>query len=272
MSHAPRIAGCFTFVAVCLVIWSPSDLVAERLDLGERPSASPRPQREPGPSTEKRPSEPEVARFDPVVREIEGWKVHVEPALIDGEHRDEGTRALRMLANHLQRIEILVPPKPLEQLRTIEIWIEHSHPRLKAMQYHPSRDWLVANNHDPRLTKKVHITQARELLSRQQMLKHPAVILHELAHGYHDQILSFDDPEIIATFEKAKASGTYENVLLFTGQRVRHYGLNNHKEYFAEGTEAYFYRNDFYPFVRAELKEHDSALHDVLERVWGPAN
>jgi hypothetical protein len=25
-------------------------------------------------------------QFDPVVRDIEGWKVHIEPALIDGEH------------------------------------------------------------------------------------------------------------------------------------------------------------------------------------------
>ena len=37
----------------------------------------------------------------------------------------------------------------------------------------------------------------------------------------------------------------------------------------AEGTEAYFYRNDFYPFVRAELKEHDPTLHDLLVEVWG---
>jgi len=41
-------------------------------------------------------------------------------------------------------------------------------------------------------------------------------------------------------------------------------------EYFAEGTEAYFYRNDFYPFCRAELKEHDPILHDLLVEIWGP--
>ncbi len=212
---------------------------------------------------------PPAVCFDPVLRDIEGWKVHVEPALIDGEHREEGARALTMLANHLQRIKILVPAEPLKKMQTLEIWIEHSHPLLKPMQYHPSKGWLVANKHDPRLTQKVHIPQARELLSREQMLKHPAVILHELAHAYHDQILSFEHPEVIAAYEKAKAAGSYENVLLYTGKKVKHYGLTNHKEYFAEGTEAFFYRNDFYPFVRAELKEHDPALHDVLEKIWG---
>ena len=209
-----------------------------------------------------------VARFDPVVRDIEGWTVHVDPALIEGEHAAEGARALAMLANHLQRIKILVPQPQLSDLQKVGIWIEHRHPRLGAMQYHPSKGWLVANRHDPRLEKKVHITRAAELLSREQMLKHPAVILHELAHGYHDQFLDFDNPEVIAVYETAKAAGIYEKVLLFTGETVKHYGLNNHKEYFAEGTEAYFYRNDFYPFVRAELKEHDPALHDLLEKIW----
>lgn len=222
------------------------------------------------PSTDK--PAPDPIRFDPVVRDIEGWRVYIDPALLEGPHQEEGTRALTMLANHLQRIQILVPPEPLKKLQTMEIWIEHSHPRLKAMQYHPSKDWLVNHGHDPRLARKVHITQARELLSRGQMLKHPAVILHELAHAYHDQVLSFDNPEIIAAFNKAKEAGIYEKVLLYTGKKVRHYALSNHKEYFAEGTEAFFYRNDFYPFVRAELNEHDPVLHELLVKIWGSAN
>ena len=211
---------------------------------------------------------PEPIRFHPVVREIEGWTVHVEPALLEGEHAEEGAKALTMLANHLQRIAILVPPEPLAKMRKVEIWIEREHPTLHAMQYHPSRGWLIANGHDPRLARKVHVTRAAELLSRSQMLKHPAVVLHELAHAYHDQILSFDHPEIIATYEKAKAAGNYESVLAHTGKTVKHYGLTTRQEYFAEGTEAFFYRNDFYPFVRAELKEHDPALHDLLEKLW----
>ncbi len=210
-----------------------------------------------------------AARFDPIVQDLEGWTVHVDPTLLEGEHAEAGSKALLMLANHLQRIKILVPQPQLAKMQTIEIWIERDHPQLKSMQYHPSKQWLIEHGHDSRLTRKVHITQARELLSREQMLKHPAVILHELAHGYHDQILSFDNPEIEAVFNRAKEAGIYEQVLLYTGKTVRHYGLSNPKEYFAEATEAYFYRNDFYPFVRAELKEHDPPLHELLEKIWG---
>jgi dipeptidyl-peptidase-4 len=180
----------------------------------------------------------QAMRFDPVERDIEGWKVGIEPALLEGEFAEEGARALPLLANHLQRIKILVPAQPLAKLQQIGIWIEHDHPQLKAMQYHPSREWLVDHGHDPRLARKVHITQAGALLSREQMLKHPAVVLHELAHGYHDQVLGFENPDVIAAFDR-------------------------------EGTEAWFYRNDFYPFVRAELKRHDPPLSALLEKVWG---
>ena len=210
-------------------------------------------------------------RFDPVVRQVEGWTVHVDPALLNGKHSQDGNRALRMLADNLHRISILVPEPQLTKMRTLEIWIEWEHPQLKAMQYHPSKGWLVARKYDPRLAKKVHITRARALFDRSQLIKHPAVVLHELAHAYHDQILSFEHPEVLASYRAAKKSGTYEKILLYSGKKVRHYGMSNEKEYFAEGTEAYFYRNDFYPFVRAELKEHDPQFHDVLEKIWGPA-
>jgi hypothetical protein len=209
-----------------------------------------------------------TVRFDPVVRKIEGWTVHIDPALLEGERQKEGGRALAMLANHLQRVAILVPEPALAKLREMEIWIERSHPTLKPKQYHPSRQWLVENGHDPRLEKKVHIPQAADLVSREQMLKHPAVILHELAHAYHHQVLGYDHPGILAAFARAQIAGNYQSVLSHTGKMVRHYGLTNEKEYFAEGTEAFLYRNDFYPFVRAELKEHDPGLYEVLVEIW----
>ncbi len=215
------------------------------------------------------PSKPGV-RFDPVVRKIEGWTVYVDPAMLKGEHAKEGTRALRMLGDHLNRISIFMPADRLKRLRTLEIWIEHHHPTLGAMQYHPGRGWLKAHGHDERLTKKVHIPRASALLSRRQLVKHPMVVLHELAHAYHDKYLGFDNPRVIAAYQKARKAGIYEKVRLYTGRTVRHYGLNNHKEYFAESTEAYFGRNDFYPFVRAELKLHDPTMHDLLVEIWGP--
>lgn len=209
-------------------------------------------------------------KFDPVVKNLEGWTVHIEPKLLEGKYAEEGSKALTMLANHLQRISILVTGQQLKDLQKVGIWIEHSHPELTGMQYHPGEKWLTDNGHDARLVKKVHIAHAADLLSRSQMLKHPAVILHELAHGYHDQTLGFDESRIKEAYNKAMKVKLYDEVLLYNGKKVRAYAATDHKEYFAEGVEAYFYRNDFYPFVSAELKLHDPLLYGVLEQIWGP--
>ena len=45
--------------------------------------------------------------------------------------------------------------------------------------------------------------------------------------------------------------------------------LNNDQEYFAEATEAFFGTNDYFPFVRAELKQHDPEMFELLHELWG---
>lgn len=207
-------------------------------------------------------------RYEPVVQEMHGWTVHVDPTLLEGKESTQGKRALSMLANHLERISLLLTGQQLKDMRKLELWIEHRHQTLKNMQYHPSAAWLRNHDCDVRLAKKVHIPIARNLLSREQLLKHPAVVLHELAHAYHDQVLGFDDKRVFNAFKEARDSDVYKRTMSHRGKTVRHYALSNHKEYFAEGTEAFFYRNDFYPFVRAELKQADAKLHDVLVEIW----
>jgi hypothetical protein len=50
---------------------------------------------------------------------------------------------------------------------------------------------------------------------------------------------------------------------------VRAYALTNDREYFAETTEAFFGRNDFFPFDRAELERADPAACEMLRQAWG---
>jgi hypothetical protein len=99
----------------------------------------------------------------------------------------------------------------------------------------------------------------------------PFFAFHELAHAYHDQVLGFDNAEVRAVYEAAKKSGRYDKVKRWTGEEIteeRAYAMNNAKEYFAESSEACFGRNDFYPFTRTELKEHDPQMYALLERLW----
>jgi len=220
-------------------------------------------------TTDSTAKQKKIGWLEPVEKQIEGWTVSIDPALLSGKHKEEGTLALKMLENHLERIVILVPKKQLAELRKVGIQIEQSHPELDNMQYHPGKDWLVEHGYDPSLVKKVHIPVAKNIFSRQQMLKHPAVILHELSHAYHDQFLSFDHPEILDAYNAAMKKGNYEKVMLYDGRQAKHYAATNHKEYFAEATEAFLYRNDFYPFVSGELKAHDPKVFALMKKIWG---
>ncbi|MEO8429128.1 MAG: hypothetical protein ABI651_18710, partial [Verrucomicrobiota bacterium] len=42
----------------------------------------------------------------------------------------------------------------------------------------------------------------------------------------------------------------------------------NPTEYFSEITEAYYGRNDFFPFTRDDLKSYDQDGHALLEHLW----
>ena len=57
-------------------------------------------------------------------------------------------------------------------------------------------------------------------------------------------------------------------MLRYGGTKGRAYAMNNATEYFAEGTEAYFGTNDFYPFVRPELEEHDPEMARLVKKLW----
>ena len=209
--------------------------------------------------------------YDPIVKKLEGWTIKVDPKLLKNENNELKIQDFTALANHLQRIKYILPEAKVKALQKLPIWLDHHYEPLGSMQYHPGVTWLRANKHDPRLVKHVHIPRAKALLNRGQWAKHPYVILHELAHAYHDQVLEngFQNKAVRDAYKKAKAKGAYEKVLLYSGRTVKHYGLTNQMEYFAECTEAYLGVNDFYPFVRAELNEHDPGMFQLLKKIWG---
>ena len=209
--------------------------------------------------------------YDPIVKKLEGWTIKVDPKLLENENNEFKDQVFTALANHLQRIKYILPAAKVKEMQKLPIWLDHHYEPLGSMQYHPGATWLRANKHDPRLVKHVHIPRAKALLNRSQWAKHPYVILHELAHAYHDQVLSkgFENEEVLGAYNEAKEKGIYEKVLLYSGPTVKHYGLSNQMEYFAECTEAYLGVNDFYPFVRAELNEHDPRMFKLLKKIWG---
>jgi len=204
-------------------------------------------------------------------RTIEGFSILVDDALLPGGSEETlGREALAFLAAKLAEIRIVLPPEKVDALRKVTIVLDKACGALSSMQYHPSADWLADNGYPRSLEKCVHLPRARDVATRRNINEQPWVMLHELAHAYHDQVLGFDDPRILAAWEDFKLSGKGDDALLFDGSRVKHYGLTDQKEFFAEMTEAYFGSNDFHPFNRAQLKTEFPKLYELLAEIWGP--
>jgi hypothetical protein len=134
-------------------------------------------------------------------------------------------------------------------------------------EYHVSEDFLRSHGYNPAKAKAVEIGNARRFLdwSKDQ----PAMVLHELAHAYHDQVLGYDQAAIKAAHQRAAESKRYDAVLRASGRKERAYALTSPQEFFAETSEAFFGTNDFFPFVRSELREHDPGTFKLLEELWG---
>ncbi len=201
-------------------------------------------------------------------RTLEGWTIRVDDRLLKGPDAELGTKALRFLEGKLADIAVVVPEDKVKKLRAVTIVLDLTCGDIGPMQYHPSAGWLKANGYPTSLEKCVHLPRAADLMTERNVREQPWVILHELAHAYHDQVLTFDDPRVIAAYEAYKKGGRGEKALVHSGARVKHYGLTDHKEFFAEMTEAYFGSNDFFPFNRAELKDSEPEIYELMQRVW----
>jgi hypothetical protein len=199
------------------------------------------------------------------IRTVEGWTVYVNRRLLR-EDSEVGPEAVKLLAAKLHEITRVVPEKPRAELRKVPLWLGVDDGPNDRAQYHPSPDWLRKHGFNPEKAKGVEIGNAARFLKT--AIDQPSMVLHELAHAYHDRVLRFDNPEIRKAYDTAKKDGKYESVLRISGVKERHYALTDPMEYFAEGTEAFLGTNDFYPFVRAELRQHDPTLFHLLEEIW----
>ncbi|MBL9189672.1 MAG: hypothetical protein JNK23_19480 [Opitutaceae bacterium] len=219
-----------------------------------------------GASAAERPALPSAH----TTRNVEGWSVRIDDRLLHGANSALGERALKLLNSRLVAIAVVVPEPALAKLRAVTIVLDLDYGELRPMQYHPSRGWLKEKGYSEALAKCVHIPNAEGFLAPFDLHRMPWVILHELAHAYHDQVLGFEEPRVVALWEKFRDGGKYQSVLTSYGAMRTHYGLTNAKEFFAEMTESYFGSNDFQPFVAGELKQTEPKIFALMADIWGP--
>lgn len=205
---------------------------------------------------------------------IEGWTVLVDERLLTGE--DSRTRqALELLRAQLKEIARVVPPPAVAKLREVRLWFSPEYAGFRpTAEYHPDAGWLRQNGRNEAMARSVEFTNVRTFEAEAKRM--PNFALHELAHAYHHRVLpgGYENAPIAAAYNQAKGRGSYDQVERWLGNgrpntRERAYAMTSPMEYFAESTEAFFARNDFFPFDRIELKRHDPDMERLVAKLWG---
>jgi hypothetical protein len=175
-------------------------------------------------------------------KSCQGFTILINPEVL--VHRREAAAMQKELQTQLRAIVRVVPAQPLSALRKVWIWVEWKKKKDGAAEFHPSAQWLKEHGYNPEKAGHIEISNARNFV-RWSCADQPWMLLHEFAHAL------------------------YESVAYRDGHQQKAYALTNAKEYFAELSEAYFGKNDYYPFTRDELKKHDRRGFELMEEIWG---
>jgi len=213
-----------------------------------------------------RPAHPDPrARYVPIA--IHGHTVLIHDSILD---RPALVDALKLeLTRQLEDVYRTFPAQALSAIRPVRIWVEWARKPQGGAEYHVSADWLRENGYLTEKEGDIEIANIRNFLAWSKKAQ-PCMLTHELAHAYYERVLvkNHQQGRVRERYDQAKANGLYANIQYMDGSLKRAYALTNEKEYFAELSEAYFGRNDFFPFVREELCAYDPTGYALMQQVW----
>ncbi|MGB9690354.1 hypothetical protein [Thermogutta sp.] len=201
------------------------------------------------------------------VEHLLGWKLYVAPDLLEDQELNQ--RVFAELERQLKQISEAVPPEALKKIMQVPIWVEKYEGHHPCMAYHPDPEWLRSHDMNPDKAKCVEIANGRNFVKWSKT--QPWMVLHELAHAYHDQFLpaGFGNRQLRNRFDEVRREALYEKVKHVNGHEQEAYALKNVMEFFAENSEAFFGKNDFYPFTRDDLEKYDPKTCALIAAMWG---
>jgi hypothetical protein len=197
---------------------------------------------------------------------INGFTARINPEVLS--HDKECNEALKELKTQLDNICQVMPSRHLVYLKQVQIWIEWRSRVVGAAEFHPSVEWLTANGYNPEKAGSIEISNTNNFVQWSRT-DQPWMIMHEMSHAYHSIVLSYKFQDIGLAYKNAVDLKLYEDVPYIKGGKQRAYAMNDSKEYFAELSEAYFGKNDFFPFTNSELAMHDRLGYQLMVKVWG---
>lgn len=226
-------------------------------------------------SAKKRAAAKKTEEREPVpgykFRQINGFHLLVSRMVVEeDENSTQRRKPLDVLELELSTLVRDLPPRCVEVLRTIPIWVEWDAPTPNLPDggqmlawYHPGNKQNKRYRFDPTQdnSKKncVEILKLKSMTESHQADVDWCLLLHEIAHAVHHHVFDYENPVIKAAYAQAMSQGLYAN----------RYAATDAKEYFAELSCAYFNHLHYPPKTREELKSYDPTGYRMMELTWG---
>ena len=206
-----------------------------------------------------------VSGYD--TEKIAGFTLFLHPEIKKHE-KEFKTSPMEVLKLELKMLGQILNKKALTKVQTLPFWVEWDEAPEGAntgggtvIAYYLSTDLRMTRikGENPLRAKTITLCNLKTLTKLHQpgIDTGKCVLLHEVAHAVHDQLIGFENPEIKLAFTQAMNRKLYQPGLYMT---------SSSKEFFAELTCAYLDRLDHFPRNRGDLKKHDnqpSTLQDL---------
>jgi len=202
-------------------------------------------------------------------REMMGFTLLISPELnVRVRDRDAMLKSLEKQMNNIKRV---LTAEQFETLRQTKIWIEWENPALDSPSaYMGSAEWIKLRGLNPEKYGCIEINNTTKFLQSAARAQ-PWILMHELAHAWHFKVLGETHPGILKAYADAMDQHLYDSVDYYDGLKKRRaYAAKNRYEYFAELSEAWFGKNDYFPFTREQLQQYDPQGFKLMQDVWGP--
>jgi len=201
------------------------------------------------------------------VVKIRGFTVLFHPEVV--AQAEEMKKAIDNLEKDLGVMHDAMPKDKLAKLLKVRIWMEWD--EKSGADFHPSAVWLREHGKNPDKSNGIDFlftkNYAKDFATGNG--HHHHVLIHEFSHAHQHFAMGGLDDQIKIAYTQAMERKLYDSLKWSDGKVAKGYAATNEKEYFADLSMIYFAEGIYYPFTRAELREHDPVGYKMVQDAWG---
>ena len=182
-------------------------------------------------------------------------------------------KPIEVLAQEFKAITAAMPAKSVKILQRLLFFVEWDERKALgngvaggavAVYYGGHQLSMLARGMPPLKAKNITVLSMRSLAQEHQpdVESGRCVLLHEIAHAVHDQLLGRENPTVFAAYKQARERKLVD---------PEAYAATNEAEFFAEMSCAYYDQLDYHPKTRSALQKLDPVTFKMMEEVWGKA-